>query len=61
MDAVAISVGAAAIARQPRSCDRAGFVFDPLHRLALPEMKVGAFDQAAPLQGWELPEAFPTR
>jgi hypothetical protein len=28
--------------------------------LALLERKVGALDQAAPLQGWELPEAFAT-
>jgi hypothetical protein len=35
-------------------------VFDPLHYLALLEMKVGALDQAAPLQGWALPDAFPT-
>ena len=35
-------------------------MFDPLHYLALLEMKVGALDQAAPLQGWALPEAFAT-
>jgi hypothetical protein len=33
-------------------------VFDPLHYLALLERKTGALDQAAPLAGWELPEAF---
>ena len=46
VDAVAISVGAEEIARHPRSYDSADFVFDPLHYLALLEMKVGALDQA---------------
>ena len=35
-------------------------MFDPLHYLALLERKVGALDQAAPLQGWELPTEFAT-
>ena len=35
-------------------------VFDPLHYLPLIEQKIMSFDQAAPLQGWELPEAFST-
>ena len=35
-------------------------VFDPLHYLPLIERKIMAFDQAAPLQGWELPPAFAT-
>ena len=30
----------------------------PLHYLPLPERKVGALDQAAPLAGWELPEEY---
>ena len=30
----------------------------PLHYLALLEQKIGALDQAAPLAGWKLPEAF---
>ena len=33
-------------------------MFDPLHYLALLEQKPGALDQAAPLQGWNLPEQF---
>jgi hypothetical protein len=33
-------------------------VFEPRHYLALIETKPNALDQAAPLQGWELPEAF---
>ena len=39
---------------------REDFVFDPLHYLALLEQKINALDQAAPLTGWELPEAFAT-
>ena len=35
-------------------------VYDPIHYLALLEKKIGALDQAAPLQGWDLPEAFAT-
>jgi len=35
-------------------------VFDPMHYLPLLEQKVGALDQAAPLQGWELPDEFAT-
>jgi hypothetical protein len=41
-----------------RSYEREDFVFDPLHYLALLERKIGALDQAAPLAGWDLPEAF---
>ena len=33
-------------------------MFEPLHYLALLEQKIGALDQAAPLAGWKLPEAF---
>ena len=60
VDEVAIAVGPTEIARHPRSHDSADFVFDPLHDLACLEMKVGALDQAAPLQCWALPDAFPT-
>jgi hypothetical protein len=55
---VVISCGAEVIARHARSYEREDFVFDPLHYLALLERKIGALDQAAPLAGWELPEAF---
>ena len=34
--------------------------FDPIHYLPLLEQKIAALDQAAPLAGWELPDAFPT-
>jgi hypothetical protein len=35
-------------------------IFDPMHYLPLLEQKVGALDQAAPLQGWDLPSEFAT-
>jgi len=57
---VVISCGADIIARHVRSYEREDFVFDPLHYLALLERKIGALDQAAPLAGWQLPEAFAT-
>ena len=57
---VVIGCGAAIIARHPRSYDREDMVFDPIHYLPLLEHKIGALDQAAPLAGWELPDAFPT-
>jgi hypothetical protein len=60
VDEVVIACGAEVVARHPRSYAREDFVFDPLHYLALLEHKVGAIDQAAPLQGWNLPEAFAT-
>ena len=60
VDAVVIGCGGEIVARHPRCYDRDDIVFDPLHYLALIEKKVGALDQAAPLQGWELPEEFPT-
>jgi len=57
---VVIGCGAEIIARHRRSYEKADMVFDPMHFLPLLEQKVGALDQAAPLQGWELPEAFAT-
>lgn len=58
VDEVVILSGGQEIARHPRSYERGGFVFDPLHYLALLEKKPGALDQAAPLQGWNLPDQF---
>lgn len=58
VDEVVIAHGSEVIARHPRSYDHADFVFNPLHYLALLEQKVGALDQAAPLQGWQLPDVF---
>jgi len=60
VDAVVIGCGGEIIARHPRSYEREEIVFDPLHYLPLIEQKINALDQAAPLQGWELPEAFTT-
>jgi len=57
---VVIGAGTEVIAQHPRSYERADMVFDPLHFLPLLEQKVGALDQAAPLQGWELPQEFAT-
>ncbi len=47
-----------AVARHARSYGHGEFVYDPLHYLALLETKPGALDQAAALQGWDLPPAF---
>ena len=60
VDRVVISCGSEVIARHPRSYERDDFVFDPIHYLPLLERKTGALDQAAPLQGWELPDEFGT-
>ena len=46
------------IARHPRHYGTGVFVADPLHYLALIEVKPNALDQAAALQGWDLPETF---
>ena len=60
VDQVVISCGTEVIARHPRSYQRDDFVYDPIHYLPLLERKPGALDQAAPLQGWDLPEEFGT-
>ena len=60
VDEVVISCGTEVIARHRRSYAREDLVFDPIHYLPLLEKKIGALDQAAPLVGWELPEAFAT-
>ena len=60
VDVVVISCGTEVIARHPRSYDLDDFVYDPIHYLPLLERKPGALDQAAPLQGWALPEEFGT-
>ena len=58
VDRVVISCGSGVIAKHPRSYERDDFVYDPIHYLPLLERKPGALDQAAPLQGWDLPEEF---
>ena len=60
VDRVVIGCGGEVIARHVRCYEREDMVFDPLHYLPLLEQKLGALDQAAPLAGWELPEAFHT-
>ena len=60
VDRVVISCGSEVIARHHRSYQRDDFVFDPVHYLPLLEQKTAALDQAAPLQGWDLPEEFAT-
>jgi hypothetical protein len=60
VEEVVIACGTEIIARHERSYAREDFIFDPLHYLALLEQKLGALDQAAPLQGWVLPEEFGT-
>jgi len=57
---VVIGCGTEVIARHRRSYEKADMVFDPMHFLPLLERKVGALDQAAPLQGWDLPDDFAT-
>ena len=56
VEEVVIFCDGAEIARHGRSYSHADFVFEPRHYLALLEQKPGALDQAAPLQGWALPE-----
>ena len=58
VETVVIGCGAAVIARHTRSYEREDLLLDPLHYLPLLEHKIGALDQAAPLAGWDLPEAF---
>ena len=60
VDEVVISCGAEVIARHPRSYEQEDFIFDPIHYLPLLERKTGALDQAAPLQGWDLPTEYAT-
>ena len=60
VDEVVIGCGSEVIARHIRSYERDDFVYDPIHYLPLLERKSGALDQAAPLQGWALPEEFGT-
>jgi hypothetical protein len=57
---VIIGYGNEIIARHKRSYTSADMIFDPLHSLSLLEQKMGALDQAAPLQGWNLPDVFTT-
>lgn len=57
---VVIYAGTTEIARHRRSYERDAMVCNPLHYLPLIERKPGSLDQAAPLAGWVLPDAFVT-
>jgi len=46
------------IAEHVRSYGQEEIIFNPLHYLKLLEYKTGAFVQAAPLKGWNLPPVF---
>ncbi len=58
VDEVVILCDGAQVARHVRSYGQGVFVYDPVHYLALIETKPGALDQAAALQGWDLPPVF---
>ena len=60
VDRVVICCGTEVIATHERSYERECAIYDPLHYLALLERKSRALDQAAPLQGWLLPDCFAT-
>ncbi len=57
VDRVEIVCRGEIIAVHARSYDKADFIYDPLHYLALLERKSKALDQAAPLDGWNLAES----
>jgi transposase len=54
VDRVEIVCGGETIAVHARSYDKAEFIYNPLHYLALLEHKSRALDQAAPLDDWRL-------
>lgn len=58
MREVLIGCAGEIIARHERSYEEADMVFNPLHYLPLIERKIASLDQAAPLEGWNLPEEF---
>jgi len=55
---VVIAYGTKVIARHIRSYGREEAIFNPVHYLRLLERKTRAFDQAAPLKGWNLSACF---
>src|SRR3954471_19397424 len=58
VDTVRIVVGDRVAAVHRRCWGREQVFYEPVHYLALLERKPGAFDFAAPLEGWELPVCF---
>lgn len=59
-DRVVIGCAAEVIAEHVRSYDKDDITFDPVHYPRLIERKIMAFDQAVPLQDWDLPDACST-
>jgi transposase len=57
-DGVRFSHHGTVVALHRRCWDRRVTIFDPVHYLALLERKPGAFDHAAPLADWQLPDCF---
>jgi transposase len=57
-DRIVLCHGGREVAEHRRKWGREGVSYDPVHYLALPERKPGAFDFARPLEGWELPGCF---
>jgi transposase len=57
-DTVRFSHRGTVVAEHARCWGKRQVTFDPLHYLALLERKPGAFDHAAPLAGWQLPDCF---
>lgn len=55
---VVITCGSNIIAHHQRSYGCGETIFNPLHYLPLLEKKIGAFEQAAPLANWVLPDSF---
>ena len=53
---VVIGCKAKIIARHARSYESDDMIFNPLHYLPLIERKIASLDQAAPLEGWVLPD-----
>lgn len=58
VDRVVIACGHTVIATHVRSYGKAEYIYNPLHYLKLLERKPNALAQAAPLQGWDLPDDF---
>ena len=58
VDDMALSYGFDLIPRRPRSYEQGDFPYVPVRYLPLLDRKPGALKQAAPLQGWELPNKF---
>jgi transposase len=58
LNEVRILVGSTVVACHPRLWIKEQTTYDPRHYLSLLARKPGAFDEAKPLDGWELPDCF---